>query len=505
MKNKIFKTGFLASLSLSLIACGSSSNTKQGSSKKPSDEFLIETNPNKMAYATQTSKSRNSYDSNVIAKVLEDNALRYNYKMPEWPKFESHEGREILSGPSAYGNFYGISKINEEKKYKASEIVAKIIKRWKDLKINLGFIESNPNSNQDTINDDTLYQAIKNELYNDDSEKELKNKLQLVLMGPNTETTYQGKKTNNVWSKFKNMATFEFSEILTAYNTGYQTQANFGLKISEKSGKLVKEKLEVGYVIGALKKETREDNIRNVKKANAFRQGVLDAVKEQNTGPASFVSKNDVSENEDEKKLFWGAGDMKRFASMVRSHKNYKSKDHSIFYMAGASARDNSAIADTLILSGVTNLYGHKMVIEKAFDDEGVFEGLGKENGTNLRAGSGNNFHVRGRIRMNGRHYSEQYELDSSWIEAENSMKGLVTEAIIESLYGINKGKVDFFGKHTQMGTLGVIDPTSLKGGRSHPDSQKLNKKFQKEIKWQLLSRTKKESDFDDQFLGSGY
>ena len=484
-----------------ITSCGNSSteSTTSTTTGKPSSEFLENSKPHSIAYATQTVKSRNSYDSNVIAKILEDNALRYHYTMPGWPNFESYEGREIFSAPKTAGNFFGINKVEiEEVKYTPGQITSKIVKRWNDLNVELGFVESNPDSLTNNINDNYFYDAIKNEEY--------KNKL--VLMGYQTKGTHlkDGKvNENQLWSKFKNVATFEFSEILTAYNTGYQTQANFGLKIKEKDGKLTKEKLSVGYVVASVKKDDRLTNIKNVRKANAFRQGVLDAIKEQGTGEAKFVSKEEVSDDEDAKKLFWAVGDIKRFTDIVRTNKKYLDQDHSIFYLAGASGRENSMAADSLILSGTTNLNGHKMVVERGYDSNGVFEGLGKEKGTNLRAGSANNFHVRGRIRMNGRFYSTKYEIDGGWETAENSAKGLITEAVIESLYGANQGSIDYFGKHNMFGSLATIDPTDLKEGRGIPTGQKINKKFADEIKLHLLKKMKQEKEFEDNFLGSGY
>ena len=501
MKNKLILTSLWLSFSLISACTGQGQNTTSPSSGggKPSSEFLINGDPHKIAYATQSVKSRNSYDSNIIAKILEDNAMRYNYTMPGWPDFKSFEGREVFTNSKEGGNYYGVNKLEiEDKKYSPGQVVQAIVKKWESLGVELGFVESNPDSNSNNVNDQNLYNAIKNEEF---SKK-------LILMGDNTSGTNDkdGKViADQPWSKLVNVATFEFSEIISAYNTGYQTQSHFGLRIKEKDGKLVKEKLDVGYIVASIKKDDRITNIKNVRKANAFRQGVVDAVKEQNTGEAKFVEKEEVSDDEDAKKLFWGSGDIKRFSDLVRSNKKYLNQDHSIFYLAGASGRENSLAADSLILSGTTNINGHKMVIERSFDGKGVFEGLGKnEKGTNLRAGSANNFHVRGRIRMNGRFYSDKHELDYGWEEAKNSMKGLVVEAVIESLYGSNQD-INYFGKHTKFGNLASIDPTTLKGGRSALTGQKINKKYAKEIKLTLLKKSIDEKSFEDNFLGSGY
>ncbi len=469
---------------------------------KASDKFMIFGEPEKFAYATQYgSLEESSPETNLIARQLYKSAIRYNYTLPGWPETsEGIDAAEVFTNTTAQ-NYYNVKWTLGDNSKKSDEVAAKILERWEAGGINVGFIQTNPETKEEIINGQKLQDAIKNKVYTG----------KLVLTGKNTKhVDLYGDNKGGAWSDYSNVATFEFSQIITAFNAGYLTQTQFGrFKNSEGNW----EKRTVGYIVAAQKKDGKKWNVLQMKKANAFRKGVLAAVNEQKTGEAKFVKKESASDNSSEKTLMFESTDITKYFSVLKKEKDYTENDHSFVYYAGADAEINDLVATELLNSEVSNKYGHKMVIETAgADDSDNIRSFGEGESAAWSKGNGNKQSVSGRVFMAVKPWinaktassssSDPEAIDTTWLTAEKAANLYAVEAVISSLYGENQGKIDYFGKHTYIGSFPEF---SRVGTHDINDkAHKIDDDLLDKVRHTLYLKNEDISKITDEFLGSG-
>ena len=501
----------IISASSLIAACGQSkkdktpkkkAETKLKSGTKASDKMMTFGAQQLFAYATEYGALENENpETNLVARQLYQSAIKYNYTFPGWPK--DTQGQEASKAIKAdkVSNYYNLKWTTGEDAKTAPEIAAKILKNWQKAGVKVGFIQTNPESKKAIVNGEKLMDAIKNKEYTG----------KLVITGKNTShiDLYGGKK-GATWSDYANVATFEFSQITTAYNAGYLTQSQFG-KVKLADGTI--EKRSVGYIVAAQEKDDNKWNKLQMKKANAFRKGVMDAVKEQGTGEATFVKKEDASDKAKEKKLMFESSDISKYFKVLKKLDAYKNPDHSFVYYAGADAEINDLVATELINSSVANKFGHKFVVETAgFDDKDDPRAFGEgENGSWSR-GSGSNQVVTARVfmatkswipaRVLGDKSDKKDNISSQWTDAQRAANAFAIEAVLSSLYGANNGKIDYFGKHTYIGAFPDFSRVGTNGIKEK--AQKIDTKLLDKIRIDLYLKNIDIGNIEDDFLGSG-
>ena len=323
---------------------------------------------NRVGYVTELGKDS---DENYFKKYIFANQEKYDYQLDgsQDPAYDL-----LFTTTRAYG-------ADSPKDFKNS------LARLSDNNVGLTFVESKEyfkklcateKISPDNVGDPDKYkykpeinfwkEIIQEDLY----------KGHLVIVGKNSKyyRTAEDKvgQGDKKWEwKSPNIATFEFSEIISAYYMGYLTQYSFG-KTQDGA------KRSVGYVLAASFEENSQRD-KNIKKAVAFRRGVLDAVKEHDTGQATFALKSSVSDFEDEKTLVMKATEIEDKIPNLANSPNYKNKSHSFVYVAGASSLYNNLIAKLLLKQAVKNPNGHNIIGEDASITTGdMFDGSSDSN-----------------------------------------------------------------------------------------------------------------------------
>ncbi len=467
--------------STTIAACGAKQeeSTEKTNSKSDPKTMFIKHPINRVGYITELNKELND---NYYRATIEDLKEEYNYRM---------DG----TADAAYRLKYSTTRVYS---VDGPDELKKSFERLNENNVGLTIVENkeflnkllNAKSGKTEIN--IWKEVMENNIYGG----------YMAMIGKDSQyyLTNEGKvgMGKNKWEwKSDKIATFEFSEIVSAYYMGYITQYTFGL---DSDG----QKKTVGYILGSTY-QSSTDRPENIKKALAFRQGVLDAVTEKQTGEATFASKTETSDDPEEHTLVWRMTDLESVIPKLVKSSNYKDKDHSLTYFAGASSEYNEIIASFLMEQEVKNSQGHKLIGEKASTTAGdMFESSIDTNymeaTTTNDEGEENhikNKSVTGRVSMFYNKDKKAYRNDEYNIELAN------TYAVKELLKSVFKDDnlATYFGKHTYVGTF----PLVYKPGENQvPSDAQPAKTITEELKLELIEKRITEEQFKTKsdFLG---
>ena len=467
---------------------------------KASDKLMAFGKKPLVTYATTYPRfNKENPSDNLVANELYRSAIKYNYDLPGWPDDKrGKEGEDALVAGLSGSNYYNVKATTSPQQASAGKVGVAILRKWSEANVKLGFIQSDSTSDEMGINSQVLYDAIKDGDY----------KEKLVLSGTNSSfvNRVDGKKTQR-WSNQPNVATFEFSEIMSAYYTGYLTQAQFG-KLKKEDGTY--EKKSVGYIVAALKRPDDTWNTLQMKKANAFRLGVLAASQEQETGKASFALPKDLESDDLKKTLVFDEDDIKDYFGLYKEMDTYADNDHSFTYYVGADPEVNLKVASELSSYGVSNKLGHKLIVETAAFAPGDKEsGFGDQASAAWKIDNGLEKTVTARVFMASKSWitpkkagdddSKEQSLSRDWQDAQLSANAHVVEAVLAAEMGENIDKINYFGKHNYIGSF----PTFSKVDTNGVDlkAQPINSQLLKEVRKELYLKNINLENISDKFL----
>ena len=489
MMQKIFSLFITSTLFLSCTIDDNHEKETKTETKTQTRAKFVSFPLNRVGYITELGKDS---EENYFKKYIFDNQKKYDYQLDgsQEPAYDLS-----LTTTRAYG-------ADSPKAFKNA------LGRLSDNNVGLTFVESDNYFKKlyktkkipaDNAGDPDKYkykpeinfwkEILKEDLY----------KGHLVIVGKDSKyyRTAEDKvgQRDEKWEwKSPKIATFEFSEIISAYYMGYLTQYSFG---KTKSGA----KKSVGYLLAASFEENAQRD-KNIKKAVAFRQGVLDAQKEHKTGEATFALKSSASDFEDDKTLVMKATQIEDRIPNLAKSLNYKNKTHSFVYVAGASALYNNLIAKLLLNQSVKNANGHNIIGEDASITTGdMFDGSSDSNYIKATEQAETkhikNKSVSGRIAMFYNKDNLAYKNDGYNLELSTKW---AIERILDSIY--NKDNLDlYFNRHNYVGTLPLIYQPGQQG---LPSSLDEGREISDEIKNILWNKSLSEDDFDtkSEFMG---
>ena len=467
---------------------------------KASDKMMAFGEKSLVAYATSYPQfDKENLSSNLVANELYKSAIKYNYDLLGWPDDKrGKEGSDALASGIETSNYYDVKSLNSPQQVSAGKVGTAILRKWSKASVKLGFIQSDSSSDEIGINSQLLYDAIKDKVYSG----------KLVLSGTNSSYVNRSDgKTTQKWNSQSNVATFEFSEIISAYYTGYLTQAQFG-KLKKDDG--THEKKSVGYIVAVLKRHDDNWNTLQIKKANAFRLGVLAANKEQETGKASFALPKNLESDNLEKTLIFAEDDIGDYFGLYKEMDAYVNNDHSFTYYVGADPEVNLKVATELSSYGVSNKLGHKLIVETAaFAPGDKVSGFGDQANAAWKIDNGEEKSVTTRVFMASKSWikpkkagdddSKEQKLSQDWQDAQLSASAHVVEAVLAAELGENIGKINYFGKHNYIGSFPTFSKVNTNGvnDKAQPiDAQLLN-----EVRKKLYLKNINLENISDNFL----
>ncbi len=461
---------------LTVAACSKSKNDTKKDGNKKTNKAVVQSKYvayplNRVGYITELN---DTLKDNYFRKSINDFQDKYKYRLDGT---EDAAYRMKFSTTRAYST-------DSAKEYKLA------FERLNQNNVGLTFVENDSifrklieaKSGKTTYN---LWKEImKNEIY----------KGHIVIIGKdsrfyrNQEDKIGVGKEKWEWKSDK-IATFEYSEIISAYYMGYITQYTFGLT---KEGT----KKTVGYVVAATYEQPHQKT-KNIKKAIAFRKGVEDAIKEKATGAATFALKTQTTTDSDGETLVRPATDLEQIIPNLIKSSNYKDKDHSIVYVAGASSVYNELISGFLVEVQANNKNGHKLVGDYGATTAGdLFDASSDTNYVEAKKTNDDDEEVIvkdksvvGRVVM---HYNKDnlaYRNDE--YNREVAAKYAI-DKVFDSIY--NQDNLDiYFGKHTHVGTFPIIYKP---GERQVPSDSQPAKSISDEMKKALVDKNLSEDDF---------